>query len=156
MNSEQRRALDELFVHVPAAVEHSAGRFQPARRPGFLETWFNLTPEQVEHHLVQMWRHKQWSEEQFLDWAEGNPLDAAFLFLGAAAAAFYGAEKGINPRINTMVDAFYAIATCASVGQADIFAMTQTGRSIAALVMVLGPSLADRALNRPAGPRRSR
>ena len=77
-------------------------------------------------------------------------MDAAFEFLGAAALAFYLAERGVNPKVETYVDAFYYIATCASVGYADIFAATQAGRAIAALVMVVGPALAAKALERPA------
>jgi hypothetical protein len=47
------------------------------------------------------------------------------------------------------VDAFYYISTCASVGYADIFAVTQAGRAIAALVMIIGPALTTNSLNRP-------
>jgi hypothetical protein len=70
-------------------------------------------------------------------------------FLAASSAAFYAAEKDQNPRIKTYIDAFYYISTCASVGYADIFAATQTGRAIAALVMIVGPALAARSLDRP-------
>jgi hypothetical protein len=57
----------------------------------------------------------------------------------------------VNPKITSYVDAFYYIATCASVGYADIFAATQTGRAIAAMVMIVGPALTSRALDKPAG-----
>jgi hypothetical protein len=149
MNSEQKSALEELFAHVPPAAGRAAGEPRPLNGTGFLETWFNLSSNDLVRHLETLRHYKQAGEELFLNWAQGNPLDAAFLFLGTAAMAFYNAEKGANPRIHSYVDAFYAIATCASVGQADIFAVTQTGRSIAALVMVVGPALAARTLNRP-------
>lgn len=85
-------------------------------------------------------------------WAARDPLAALAQFLAAAALAFYAAEKGANPKIRTYVDAFYYISTCASVGYADIFAITQAGRAIAALVMMVGPALAARALEAPAAP----
>ena len=55
---------------------------------------------------------------------------------------------GVNSHIKTFVDAFYYGATCASVGYVDIFALTQTGRAIAALVMILGPGLTAYFLGR--------
>jgi hypothetical protein len=76
------------------------------------------------------------------------PLDAVFEFLATASLAFYTTEKDANPKIKTYVDAFYYIATCASVGYADVFAVTQTGRSIASLVMIVGPALTSRSLER--------
>jgi hypothetical protein len=69
--------------------------------------------------------------------------------LGGAALAFYQAEKGVNPKIETFTDAFYYISTCASVGYADIFAQTQTGKAIASFVMIIGPALAAKSLDRP-------
>lgn len=85
-------------------------------------------------------------------WTARDPLGALAQFLAAAALAFYAAERGANPKIRTYVDAFYYISTCASVGYADIFAVTQAGRAIAALVMMVGPALAARALEAPAAP----
>jgi voltage-gated potassium channel len=70
-------------------------------------------------------------------------------FLLGASAAFYLAEREINPKINTFVDALYYISTCLSVGYADVFAQTQTGRAIATLAMTIGPSLASNSLERP-------
>ncbi|RWZ25404.1 ion channel, partial [Escherichia coli] len=61
----------------------------------------------------------------------------------------YLAEKHANPKIKTFTDAFYYISTCASVGFADIFAVTQSGKAIASLVMTVGPSLTAKALTRP-------
>ncbi|MBP7691611.1 MAG: two pore domain potassium channel family protein [Anaerolineales bacterium] len=86
------------------------------------------------------------------NWATRDPLTALAQFLAAAALALYAAEQGANPRIRTYVDAFYYISTCASVGYADIFAVTQAGRAIAALVMMVGPALAARALKAPQAP----
>ncbi len=77
------------------------------------------------------------------------PLESLIGFLFSTSAAFYVAERGVNPKINTFVDALYYISTCMSVGYADIFAQTQTGRAIATLVMTFGPSLTGEALDTP-------
>ncbi|MFT3894408.1 MAG: ion channel [Anaerolineales bacterium] len=69
--------------------------------------------------------------------------------MGVAAWAFYQAEKGVNPKIKAYIDSFYYISTCASVGYADVFAVTQPGKTITAIVMMIGPSLTGRALNTP-------
>jgi hypothetical protein len=140
---EQQYALDTLFAEV--------GR-KPAMAvapPDFLQTWFGLSGAQLRQEVQRLLIHKNRWENHFLDWVEANPLEAAYGFLGSAALAFYYAEKEVNPTVNTYIDAFHYIATCVSVGYADIFAMTQTGKAIAALVMVIGPSIADRSLNRP-------
>lgn len=144
LTPEQEQALNELLGHTPAQAK-------PTRpdTPGLLETWLGLSDGQIQNKLLALATQKDKAEGLFLDWVESNPLDAAFVFLGAASAAFYRVEKGINPRIKTYTDAFYYISTCASVGYADIFAVTQPGRAIAALVMVVGPALAARSLDRP-------
>jgi hypothetical protein len=146
MNREQEEALAALFALVPRAQPVTANGALN-HTPALLETWFGLSSAQAQAWLSGLNDQRRNVETQFIEWAADNPLDSAFVFLGTAAAAFYAAEKGINPRIETYVDAFYFISTCASVGYADIFAVTQTGRSIAALVMIIGPSLADRTLN---------
>jgi hypothetical protein len=97
-------------------------------------------------------RKKDVAEQQLLDFSKRYPMDAAFGFLTASSIAFYAAEKDVNPRIKTFVDAFYYIATCASVGYADIFALTQSGRAIASLVMILGPALTNSILDVPTRP----
>lgn len=137
---EQQHALDELFAQV--------GEKTPPP-PDFLQTWFGMSTTQLSQELQKWLQGKNEWERRFLDWAEATPLDAAFLFLGGAAAAFYQAEKGLNPKVKTYIDAFYYIATCASVGYADIFAVTQTGKAVAALVMIVGPAMAAQTLNRP-------
>ncbi len=144
LTPEQEQALNELLGHVPT---HQPQAEPPT--PGLLETWLGLSNEQIQARLLSLVTQKQQAEGMFLDWVEGNPLDAAFVFLGVTSAAFYRAEFGINPRIKTYTDAFYYISTCASVGYADIFAMTQTGKAIASLVMIVGPALAARSLDRP-------
>jgi len=131
----QQHALDQLFPS--------------ARPPSFLQTWFGLSPTDLTTGLTALMGHKDALEEHWRTWLEHNPLDATFQFLGGAAVAFYLAERQANPKITSVVDAFYYISTCASVGYADIFAVTSTGRMIASLVMTLGPALTARAWDRP-------
>jgi 3-polyprenyl-4-hydroxybenzoate decarboxylase len=140
MTPQEQHALDELMAAVP----------KPAAGPiGLLEGITGASGQAWKERLLQVLHKKDSLELALVEWAGRNRMDAAFVFLGAAAAAFYQAEKDENPKIRTYVDAFYYIATCASVGYADIFAVTQTGKSIAALVMIVGPSLAARVLDRP-------
>jgi hypothetical protein len=114
-----------------------------------LQAWLGLSTGELKTRLEALLAEKDIVEARFLDWSERNPLDAAFEFLTGSAYAFYLAEKEHNPKIKTFVDAFYYIATCASVGYADMFAITQPGRAIAALVMIVGPALTNKALDRP-------
>ena len=139
---EQQQALDELSRYIKPA---------PAAAPQG-DAWkavLGISKDDVQAMLKNLATHKQDFELRVLDWFDRNPLDEVFQFIGVSSWAFYQVEKGINPKINTYIDAFYYIATCASVGYADMFAATQAGRSIAALVMVVGPALAARSLDRP-------
>ena len=140
LTPEQQQALDELLN--VGRVCHSPTFTPPETRRD------NIPPYMAK--LQSLLQAKDDLTRQALDIAERNPLDAAMGFLAAASVGFYAAEKGQNPKITSYVDAFYYISTCASVGYADIFACTQTGRAIAALVMIVGPALASHALDRPA------
>jgi hypothetical protein len=148
LTPEQQQALDELFAHVPQPAN---GQSAPVQAD-FLQTWFGVSGSDLKEQLLSLLRKKDVAEQQLLDFARRNPMDAAFGFLVASSMAFYAAEKDVNPRIKTFVDAFYYIATCASVGYADIFALTQTGRAIASLVMILGPALTNSILDVPTRP----
>ncbi len=145
LTPEQQLALDELFAHMP---QPSNGQSAPAPAD-FLQTWFGVSGSELKAKLMALFDKKDAFESRLLDLVEHNPLDAAVTFLAAASYAFYVAEKDVNPKIKTYIDAFYYISTCASVGYADIFAATQTGRAIAAFVMIVGPALAARSLDRP-------
>lgn len=135
---EQQQALDELF-----------GVGEVTRPGSFWQSWFGLADSDLQQLWDSIVAGKNHWQSQFLKLSEQNPMDAAFGFLGAASAAFYAAEKGTNPKINSYIDSFYYIATCASVGYADVFAVTQSGKAIASLVMIVGPALAARALDPP-------
>ena len=143
ITAQQETALADLTALLPGRRETS--------RPDALKTWLGVSGEDVTRIVHGLLTRKEGLENQILGWSERRPVDAALEFLGTAALAFYTAEKNTNPKINSYVDAFYYIATCASVGYADVFAMTQTGRSIASLVMIVGPSLTNRLLEWPTG-----
>jgi hypothetical protein len=137
LSLEQQHVLDALFAHVPRETTDP------------LQTWFGVSGTELKAKLLTLFDQKNEFERRLLDLVESNPLDSAVTFLAAASAAFYAAEKGVNPKVKTYIDAFYYISTCASVGYANIYAATQTGRAIAAFVMIVGPALAARSLDRP-------
>ena len=144
LTAEQEQALTDLLRRLPAAPAST-----PSPAPDLLQTWLGVSGADLGATLQSLQARKTHVEARLLDWVAKNPFDAAVQFLGAAAWAFYRAEQNANPRIATYTDAFYYIATCASVGYADIFAVTQTGRAIAALVMIIGPALTNRLLDQP-------
>jgi len=141
----QEQALDQLV----AQMRQAHPKPTPAPQADMLQTWLGISQADLREKIFALLGQKDEYEKRFLDWVNANPLEANVEFLGLAAWAFYQAEKGVNPKIQTYVDAFYYISTCASVGFADMFAATQAGRTIAAIVMMLGPSLTGRALNYP-------
>jgi hypothetical protein len=147
LTKEQELALAELFG--PAAHGQPAPA-APQPAPDLAETWLGVSSADLGGPLRGLLAGKDGLEAQALEWIERHPLDSAFEFLSGAALAFYLAEKEANPRVKTYVDAFYYIATCASVGYADVFAATQPGRAIAGLVMIVGPALTSKALDPPA------
>jgi len=145
LTSAQEQALDQLV----AQMRHARPKPVPVPQPDMLQTWLGISQSDLRETIFALLGQKDENEKRFLNWVNANPLEANVEFLGLAAWAFYQAEKGVNPKIQTYVDAFYYISTCASVGFADMFAATQAGRTIAAIVMMLGPSLTGRALNYP-------
>jgi voltage-gated potassium channel len=79
---------------------------------------------------------------------ERDPMDAMFRFALGAAWLFYQAEREENPRIGSFVDALAYISTSMSVGYHEIHPRTQAGQLIAAVVHMVGPSLAAGALGK--------
>jgi hypothetical protein len=144
LTAEQQQALDDL-ARLAKQPQVAA---QPAQAD-WLQTWLGISRQEVRQMVESLLAQKDAAQGRLLDWVEANPLESALEFLGVASWAFYQAEKGHNPKIQTYMDAFYYISTCASVGYADIFAVTQTGRAIASLVMIVGPAMATRSLDRP-------
>ena len=141
----QEQALDQLIAQMREIRPKTA----TAPGPDMLQSWLGISQDDLRAKIFSLLGQKDEYEKRFLDWINANPMEANVELLGLAAWAFYQAEKGVNPKIQTYVDAFYYISTCASVGFADMFAVTQAGRTIAAIVMMLGPSLTSRALNYP-------
>lgn len=145
LTSEQEQALDQLVAQMRQVQPKPA----PTPAPDMLQTWLGISQSDLREKIFSLLGQKNEYEKRFLDWVNANPLEANAEFLGLAAWAFYQAEKGVNPKIKTYIDSFYYISTCASVGYADIFAVTQPGKTITAIVMMIGPSLTGRALNTP-------
>lgn len=79
-----------------------------------------------------------------------EPMDTALGMITAGSLLFYLAEKEVNPKVNSIGDAFVFISTCMSVGYSDIFAKTEAGKAIATTVMTFGPALAATMFDRPA------
>jgi len=171
LTPEQQQVLDALIGLMPrAGASASAPRYSApngkhpevegmppgeadkttaAQAPDFLEVWTGISADKFKLGLSALLGKKNELEDRLRDWTGANPLDACFEFLAACAWAFYRAEKGVNPKIVTYTDAFYYIATCASVGYADIFAGTQPGKAIASMVMIVGPAVTNKALDPP-------
>jgi hypothetical protein len=82
--------------------------------------------------------------------ARRDPMDANLGFVLGASALFYLAEKDQNPKVKTFFDALVYVTTCMSVGYADIFARTETGKLIGSIVMTVGPALSGTFLDPPA------
>jgi hypothetical protein len=80
-------------------------------------------------------------KDRLLDSAVDHPLETQATLVLGSAWVFYLAEKDANDDVDTYSDALHYIATCLSVGYANIFPVTQLGRVIAAIVMMVGPPL---------------
>ncbi|HKO53687.1 MAG TPA: ion channel [Polyangiaceae bacterium] len=90
--------------------------------------------------------------EKMRDYQAREPANAILLTVLGSAAAFYVAERGRNPKVNSFYDALVFAATNLSVGYSDILAKTPGGKAIGALLMTYGPALATRALDPPGVP----
>ena len=80
-------------------------------------------------------------KDRMLNMAADNPLETLLVGVLGSAWVFYLAEKDENEGVDTYDDALYYISTCLSVGYANIFPKTQIGKFVAAMVMIVGPSL---------------
>ena len=79
-----------------------------------------------------------------------DPLDAALATALGGAWLFWLAERDTNPKVTSFWDALVFVTTCMSVGYADVFARTDSGKAIAAFVMTIGPTLTSKLLEAPA------
>ena len=85
----------------------------------------------------------------FRDKQASDPMNAVAFTVLLGAAAFYAAERGQNPKVNSYFDALVYVSTNLSVGYSDIFAKTEAGKAIASTLMTYGPALAARVFDVP-------
>ena len=78
--------------------------------------------------------------------AVATPAEELTTLVTWASMAFYWAEHDENPGVRSYWDALHYIATSLSVGYANIFPVTATGKAIGAAVMMVGPALSARVL----------
>ena len=122
-------------------------RTQPA--PDMLQVFTGVSGQQIVDAVRALIEKRGEFESDVIERFTRYPMETLAGFLLGTSAAFYLAERDVNPKVKTFVDALYYISTCLSVGYADIFAQTQTGRAIATLVMTVGPALTNNALDPP-------
>lgn len=80
-----------------------------------------------------------------------DPLDSLIVTSLGCAYLFWMAERDVNPKCRSYLDALEFVTTNLSVGYCDIFAQSDAGKVIASYVMTIGPALAAKALEPPAG-----
>lgn len=78
-----------------------------------------------------------------------DPMNAIVVTVLLGAAAFYAAEREVNPKVNSFYDALIYVSTNLSVGFSDIFAHTEAGKTIGSALMTYGPALAARVFDPP-------
>ena len=114
-----------------------------------LKVFTGVSSQQIVNAVRALIEKRGEFETTLIERLTQYPMESLAGFLLGTSAAFYLAERDVNPKVKTYVDALYYISTCLSVGYADIFAQTQTGRAIATLVMTVGPALTNNALDLP-------
>jgi hypothetical protein len=77
-----------------------------------------------------------------------TPADELTALVVWGASLFYLAESGVNPMVRSYWDALHYVATSLSVGYANVFPVTGLGKAIGSVVMMVGPALSARALDR--------
>lgn len=122
----------------------------PAQSPDYLYAFTGLRTDQLTAALGNLLAGQNALQARGTHYLTHRRAESLSGFTLAAALAFYRAEHGANPKINTLIDAIYYITTCLTVGYADIFPVTQNGRLIASLVMTAGPALSANLLDPPA------
>ena len=70
-----------------------------------------------------------------------HPARNTIAMVTTAAAIFYLAERGRNPKVRDIYDALVYCTTNMSVGYSDIFARTPIGKLVGSTLMTLGPSM---------------
>lgn len=78
-----------------------------------------------------------------------EPANTAAAVVVLGAILFYAAERGKNPKIESLYDALVYASTNISVGYSDILARTPLGKTIGSVLMTYGPAIAARSLDAP-------
>src|SRR3972149_4090623 len=99
--------------------------------PDMLHAFTGISTQQVVDAMRALVARRGDLETELVERLTAYPMESTLGFLLSASAAFYLAERNVNPKVKTFVDALYYISTCLSVGYADVFAQTQTGRAVA-------------------------
>jgi hypothetical protein len=129
------------------ASRTSLAEARPA--PDMLKAFTGVSSQQIVDAVRTLIEKRGEFETEVVARLTQYPIESLAGFLLGMSAAFYLAERNVNPKVKTYVDALYYISTCLSVGYADVFAQTQTGRAVATLVMTVGPALTGELLDPP-------
>jgi voltage-gated potassium channel len=78
-----------------------------------------------------------------------DPMESALMAVLVGGYFFYHAEKGQNPKVNTLGDALVFVSTSLSVGYSDIFPRTEKGKLIATALQTFGPAISSQVLDPP-------
>jgi hypothetical protein len=76
-----------------------------------------------------------------------RPAQNTLVILGLAAAVFFAAERGVNPKVVTIFDALEYCSSSLSVGYTSIFPQTPLGKLVATFLMTYGPALSGAMLD---------
>lgn len=90
-------------------------------------------------------------KQSFREEMTRDPIDATVKLVVGSSFLFYLAERGQNEKIKSIWDSLVFCSTCLSVGYANSFAVTPSGKAIATLLMTIGPSMAAALLEPPGG-----
>ncbi|HSN97556.1 MAG TPA: potassium channel family protein [Candidatus Nanopelagicales bacterium] len=78
-----------------------------------------------------------------------DPIDSILATALLGSTLFLAAERGVNPRCQTFLDALVFVTTSMSVGYDNKFPQTEAGKAIMSFMQTFGPSMAASALNPP-------
>jgi hypothetical protein len=101
--------------------------------------------------LAQYWPRSTKIDEFSAKLGE-RPAQNTLMILGLGAVLFYYAERGANPKVNTIYDALEYCSSSLSVGYTNIYPQTPLGKVVASLLMTYGPALSNAVLQ---GPKKS-
>lgn len=78
-----------------------------------------------------------------------RPAQNTLILLGLTATVFFAAERGSNPKVNTIYDALEYCSSSLSVGYTSIFPQTPLGKLVATFLMTYGPALSGAMIDGP-------